>query len=130
MVTMKKSPQAELQEYSPECYFKNPMTGQRGWTIHHPKVLAMSQDEAAEAIRKLPHFDCFITHGWGKYNVEDPKKYNSAGSISFSIDHCYIVPTHQEIMEALKRKVSTLEKDVTEAKLTVEVYDTNKKEDV
>lgn len=54
--------------YSPECYFKNPETGETGWTIEFPEVSATSKREAAEKIKQLPNFDCFIEWDWEDFN--------------------------------------------------------------
>jgi len=58
----------EKQIYSPECYFKNPQTGEEGWDIKFPEVKATSKTEAAKMIKALPNFDCFIDWEWDKFN--------------------------------------------------------------
>jgi len=54
----------ELKVFKPECYFKDPITGQEGWSIEFPKVLALTKKEAKDIIKKMPNFDCFIELGW------------------------------------------------------------------
>lgn len=56
------------KHFSPECYFMCPETGQPGWTIDFPSVKAYSKEEAAEMIKAIPNFDCFIEDGWEKFN--------------------------------------------------------------
>jgi len=57
-----------LRMYSPECYFCNPETGERGWTIEFPSVPATSKANAADIIMNMPFFDCFIEYDWDGFN--------------------------------------------------------------
>jgi hypothetical protein len=59
----------ELKIYRPECYFKNPDTGEEGWDIFFPEVPATSKEEAAKIIKSMPYFDCFIESSFDKFNT-------------------------------------------------------------
>ena len=122
---MNNQPQPVLQEFAPECYFKDPMTGTTGWSINYPRVFAMSQEEAAMIIRRMPYFDCFIDIEFDKYN-DDPKRYSSAGTMSFQLEHTKKIPNHAEIIAALEKRVEILKNDVSETHLTTEIHDTVK----
>jgi hypothetical protein len=65
MKTLKKF----SKEFSPECYFKNPETGEEGWEIFFPVVISTSKKEAADIILKMPYFDCFICEDFQHFNI-------------------------------------------------------------
>lgn len=122
---MKTQAQVALRPFSPECYFKDPVTGQTGWSIQFPKVFATNMEEAAMIIRRMPYFDRFIDVEFDKYN-DDPKQYLSAGSVFFQVEHTKKTPNHAEIIAALEKRLEILKNDVIETQLTTEIHDTTK----
>jgi len=67
---MKKKP-LELIPYNVECYFKNPETGELGWSIEIVRVVSINKSDAANIIKAMPYFDCFIEDGFGRFNYPE-----------------------------------------------------------
>ena len=58
-----------MKKYLFEIYLKNPVTGERGWSIEHIFVYAENRDGAKKVLNSLPDFDCIID-SLGAYDID------------------------------------------------------------
>ena len=50
-----------MKRYKFECYFRNPATGEGGWSIHMIVIIANDRQAAVSRLQSIPCFDCIIT---------------------------------------------------------------------